>query len=243
MPWWVENSNDFDDLWDDEFCRDELVRLALGYFDWVKNSWSGKELCKNYKLAAIPLHNSKRENRRLVGDYVLNQNDFDGKTDFDDAVTYCGWALDIHHSKGMYSGKEGPFYKNQWVPLTPIPFRCLYSKNIKNLFMAGRCISVSHIALGSTRVESTIATEGQVVGTAAAVCLENNITPRTLYKTRMQEFRQLLLKDDVTVLGLQNSEENDLARTAEVTASSYSKEETVSIMPGTYDEWLPLNEK
>lgn len=240
-PWWVENSNDFDDLWDDEFCRDQLVRIAVGYFDWVKNFWSGSEKCANYKLTGIALHNSKRENRRLIGDYVLNQNDFNGKTDFEDAVTYCGWSIDLHHPKGLFSGKEGPFYSNQNVPLTPIPFRCLYSKNIKNLLMAGRCASVSHVALGSARVENTIATEGQVIGTAAAVCLENKITPRELYKTRMQQFRQLLLKDDATVLGLKNEDENDLARTAAVSASSVSDCETVSLMPGTYDEWLPLN--
>lgn len=239
-PWWVENSNDFDDLWDDEFCRDQLVRIAVGYFDWVKNSWSGKEKCANYKLTGLALHNSKRENRRLMGVYVLNQNDFDGKTDFDDGVTYCGWAIDLHHPKGLFSGKEGPFYSNQNVPLTPIPFRCLYSKNIENLLMAGRCASVSHIALGSARVENTIATEGQVIGTAASVCIKNGITPRELYKTKMQQFRQLLLKDDVTVLGLKNEDKNDLAKSAAVTASSVSKTETVSLLPGTYDEWRPL---
>lgn len=239
-PWWVENSTDYDDLWDDEFCRDQLIRIVIGYFDWLKNSWEGRNKCVNYKLVRLALHNSKRENRRLVGDYVLNQNDFDGMTDFDDAVTYGGWSIDLHNLKGIFSGKEGPFYANQFVPLTPIPFRCLYSKNIKNLLMAGRCISVSHIALGCTRVESTIATEGQVIGTAAAICVNKGITPRDIYINEMQEFRQLLLKDDITILGLKNEDKADLARTAFVTADSVSKNETVSVMPGTYDEWLTL---
>ena len=222
--WWMENSNDFDDLYDSEFARDEFVRLVIGYYDWLKNSYENKQDFAKRQIRYISLRLSKRENRRLVGDYILNQNDFDGKTEFSDAISYSGWKIDVHHPRGIYSGAEGPFCADQIVPITPIPYRCLYSCNIKNLFVASRCSSFSHVGLGSPRVESTVNTMGQAVGTAAYLCKKYNCLPRDIYENHIKELQQLLLKQDQTIFGFSNEDENDLALTATVKADSEDKE-------------------
>lgn len=233
--WWMENSNDYDDLFESEFSRDQLACLAVGYFDWVKNSSNMMEEAKNYKLSHLFLHNSKRENRRLMGDYVMNQNDFNCGREFPDTISYCGWSLDLHHIKGMFSRKEGPFFSNHNVGINPVPFRCLYSKNINNLLMASRCSSFSHIALGSTRVESTLATLGQAAGTAAALCKKYGCLPRDIYNEHIVELQQQLLKDDQTIFGLANLDEDDKARTATVSVSHYSPVETVPTVTSTVE--------
>lgn len=218
--WWLENSNDHDDLWDAEFARDELVRLGVGYFHWLKNICPDKDRFRTHRMTRLALHNSKRENRRLIGDYVLSQKDIELEKQFEDTVTYHGWAIDVHHPKGMYSGAEGPFHLNMNIPVLPIPYRCLYSKNIRNLFVASRCSSVSHLALGSTRVENTIATMGQAAGCAAAICMQKGIYPRDIYANHIKELQQHLLKDDQTIWGLRNEDPADLAKTAAIHASS-----------------------
>ena len=223
-PWWLENSNDFDDLWEAEYARDELIRIAVGYFDWLKNSYVDREKVQNFEMVRVALHNSKRENRRLIGDYVLSQNDFVEGRYFEDAIAYAGWSLDVHHVQGIYSGKGGEFHSNLRVPLTPIPYRCLYSVNIDNLFMASRCSSFTHLGLGSARVEATIATLGQAVGMAAAMCVQYHETPRGIYERHINTLQQNLIKDDQTILGVDNRDTADLARNATVTASSYATE-------------------
>ncbi len=238
--WWVENPTDMDDLWEQEHIRDELLRLSLGYFHWVKNSYSRRDLARKLKIAGFGRYNAKRETRRLIGDYVLTQNDCTGAR-FTDAVSYCGWPLDVHHPKGIYSGKEGPYYSNSFVPISEIPFRCLYSKNIENLMMAGRCMSVSHLALGTVRVENTLATLGQVAGTAAALCIQMNTNPRGIYQDHIRQLQQLLLKDDLHIPSIINEDENDLAQKAQVTADSFSKTEHMNLKKGVPGDWVELN--
>ena len=218
--WWLENSNDYDDLWEEEFARDALVCLGIGYFSWLKNKSPQKKEFENYALKGISLHNSKRENRRIIGDYVLNMSDITDGKKFKDVISYHGWGIDVHHPKGIFSGTEGPFYLNMETPILPVPYRCLYSKTINNLFMASRCSSVSHLALGSTRVESTIATFGQAVGIAASLCKKYNTSPRGIYKDYIRELQQNLLKDDQTIFEITNEDKNDMAKNAEITATS-----------------------
>lgn len=219
--WWLENRNDYDDLWEAEFARDAIIRIAVGYFDWMKNSWENREKAKYYKLSFISTYLAKRESRRLIGDYIMTQNDFSGDTYFEDEVCYSGWRLDVHHVKGIFSGKDGAYFSNQTVKPTPLPFRCLYSKNINNLMFAGRCISVTHMALGSTRTQLTTATMGQAVGTAAYLCKKYDVMPRELGKTKISELQQLLLKDDQTLINFKNIDKNDLALKAKIKADSY----------------------
>ena len=238
--WWVENSNYIDDLWSDEFARDEMIRLGVGYFGWLKNTYKEKEKAANYKLKRIALHNSKRESRRLIGDYVISENDYTEGTAFEDAVTYCGWALDVHHPNGIYSGEEGPFLSNKVVPITPIPYRCLYSKNISNLFMAGRCISVSHIGLGSVRVEATIVTEGQAVGAAAYLCKKYGISPRDIYKAKIKELQQLLIKQDLTIPNVEAECGENIAPKCKIEATSFYKNFRQPLTYGFPAKWVEI---
>ncbi|MGC6505912.1 MAG: FAD-dependent oxidoreductase [Coraliomargaritaceae bacterium] len=217
--WWHENRNDVDDLWDPENARDQLLILNLSYWNWIKNVSSLKEEAANYEMTILPIGNAKRETRRLVGDYILTQQDVLKPEPFADAIATGGWSLDIHHPEGIFS-KEGPFDFNTMAPLNPLPFRILYSKNIANLLFAGRNVSTTHTALGNVRVQGTTGVLGQAAGTAAAMCVAEQITPRELYKNRIQALQQQLLKDDQYIIGFENEDPKDLARSAQVTASS-----------------------
>jgi hypothetical protein len=219
--WWLEMPNDYDDIWESEFVRDSMFRMSVGYFDWLKNSWTNKEKAANFALSAIGKYNAKRESRRLIGDYIMTENDFDGSASFPDAVCYSGWNIDVHHVGGVFSGKEGKFTLNRRVPITPIPMRCLYSVNIDNLFMAGRCISVSHIGLGPTRVQLTCATMGQAIATAAFMCKKYKIVPREIVADHIDELQQILLRDGLSIPHVFNHDPLDLARRAKVSADSF----------------------
>lgn len=218
--WWLETPNDYDDIWESEYVRDTMFRIAAGYFDWLKNSWTDKEKVATYKLRNLGTYNAKRESRRLIGDYIMTQNDYKENADFYDAVCYTGWHIDVHHIKGIFSGAGGAFNLNEPTPITPMPFRCFYSKNINNMFMVGRCASVSHIGLGAARTQLTGATMGQAVGTAAVLCKKYGVTPRTVGKEHIKELQQLLLKDGQYIPGVYNCDSNDFAKEATVFATS-----------------------
>ena len=196
-PWWLEHPNSIDDMTDGEEARDELIRYVFAYWGWLKNESPLKSMAANAALTEVPHINGRRESRRLVGDYVLTANDLLSGRMFDDRVAYGGWGLDVHDVMGMQSPVSNGWGKNarpRHVPIYSIPYRCLYSRNVQNLFMAGRNISVSHLALGSTRVGATCATEGQAVGTAAALCVSKGILPRDLCK-RIRTLQSRLLRD------------------------------------------------
>ncbi len=218
--WWMEHPGTFDDMRDGERARDELIRITFGYWDYIKNVWPRRGEARNYALAVVPITVGRREGCRLVGDYIFTQNDAQAGRVFPDRISYGGWGLDVHHPQGIYSGKEGPFDCNPSVPIYTIPYRCLYSKNIENLFMAGRCMSVTHIGLGTVRVQSTLATCGQAAGTAAAMCLGRGISPRILGQDHIAELQQQLLKMDQSIPGVRNEDPADLVRHAKATASS-----------------------
>ncbi|QBG46723.1 FAD-dependent oxidoreductase [Verrucomicrobia bacterium S94] len=217
--WWHENRNEVDDLWDPESARDGLINVSISYWNWIKNVSKFKEKAANRKLTQLPLTNAKRETQRLVGDYILTQDDVLEARHFEDAIGNGGWGLDIHHPEGIFS-KEGPFDFNTHTPLYNIPFRILYSRNVPNLFMAGRNVSCSHVALGTLRVQATTGVMGQAAGTAAAMCVQKGTDPRGIYEHHIRELQQQLLKDDVYIIGLRNEDPNDLALMASVSASS-----------------------
>jgi hypothetical protein len=228
--WWMEHEGTVNDLWDAERARDELIKVTFSYWDYVKNKSDRWEFADNksaptdvvryYELVEIPFMNAKRETRRLEGDYILTQHDVMSGRMFPDRIAYAGWPLDVHHPEGIYSGEEGSFEFDIVVPVNSIPFRCVYSKNIDNLLFAGRCGSFTHLALGSVRVQSTLATIGQAAGTAAAMCIEKGIDPRDIYQDHMTELQQTLLKYDQSIPGIKNEDAMDLARGATITASS-----------------------
>ena len=221
--WWLEHAGTWDDLYDAERARDELIRISFGYWDYLKNRWPGKEELRNHELVYVPYLVAKRESRRLLGDHVLTTEEVLNGTIFEDRISYGGWPVDIHNPDGIYKGNT-PYHTNYHIrePYT-IPFSSLYSRNIDNLLFAGRCASFSHFALGTVRVERTLATTGQAAGTAAALCVDKNIMPRVLCKEHISELQQELLKYDQYIPQVQNEDSADLARTAHITASSTAK--------------------
>ena len=230
--WWMEHPGKVDDTLHAEEARDDLIKVSLAFWDYVKNRSDVIEEARTYDLVMIPILDAKRESRRLVGDYMVNQNDVATGRLFYDRIAYCGWKLDIHHPGGIYSGEEGPFDFFEPAPINSVPFRSIYSRNIDNLMMAGRCLSYSHVALGTVRVQATLATIGQAAGTAAAICAEKGMSPRELGKDYIGELQQVLLKNDQTIQGIKNEDPNDLARNAKVTASSFDRATTVKIEKG-----------
>lgn len=215
--WWVEWGGELNTIKDNERIRDELLAAALGVWDHIKNSGYHPE-SENWALEWIGFLPGKRESRRFIGEYILTQHDLERGEVFEDGVAFGGWPIDLHPPEGIYS--EEPPAKQVHVPLYNIPFRCLYSRNIANLLFAGRNISTTHVAFGSTRVMGTCSVMGQAVGTAAALCIRYDCIPRDLGKESIKDLQQQLLKDDAYIIGVTNSDTSDLARTSEVRASS-----------------------
>lgn len=223
--WWIEHPSWIDDCADPEGARDELIRISFAYWGWVKNEAPHRDKAANYALAEIPIMDGRRESRRLIGDYILNGNDCEAGTVFPDAVAYGGWPLDVHDPMGMHAPvSTGHRFRMKVLPFYTIPFRCLYSVNVPNLMMAGRDISVSHMALGSTRVQQTCAVIGQAVGTAAAMCVKEGLSPRELGRKRISALQQRLIRDDAFIPGFRNEDPSDLARRASASASSSAAE-------------------
>ena len=215
--WWNEWGGELDTIKDNEEIRHELQRTALGIWDLIKNSGHYSD-SENWALEWVGPIPGKRESRRFIGEYVLREQDLRNGEIFDDQVAYGGWPIDLHPPAGIHS-EEPPFTTEQ-VPLYNIPFRSLYSRNVPNLLFAGRNISTSHVAFGSTRVMGTCSIMGQAVGTAAAICARSDGTPGELAKGAISELQQTLLKDDAYAINLRNSDPDDHARKASVKASS-----------------------
>jgi len=225
--WKIELGGLRDTYADAEAIRDDLLRLIYGLWDHTKNHCRrDRRRAENYRLVWVGYIAGKRENRRLMGDYVLTQNDIGRQAIFPDRVAFGAWSIDDHHSAGFF--QQGPVVTHsgrtsahlyQGVPYT-IPFRSLFSRNVENLLMAGRNISASHLALSNTRVMLTCATLGHAAGTAAALCVQKGTSPRGLYQQHLEELQQQLLKEGAPVLGMQNRDPRDLARRAAAHASS-----------------------
>lgn len=218
--WWIEFGGGQDTIHDDAAIRDELWSAVYGIWDYIKNS--GKFDAANLTLEWVGSIPGKRESRRLVGDYMITQNDVIAQRRFDDRVAFGGWMVDLHPIKGMYDerGAAQNMYGNG---VFHIPFRCLYSVNVDNLLFAGRNISASHVGFGATRVMATCAAMGEAVGTAAALCLQNGWAPRTLGSKHIGMLQRQLLKQDAPLVGLRNDDPSDLARSARVSASSWRR--------------------
>ncbi|RTE10059.1 FAD-dependent oxidoreductase [Paenibacillus whitsoniae] len=215
--WWIEWGGELDTVHDNERIRDELSSVIYGIWDYIKNS--GQFDAENLTLEWIGSIPGKREYRRFVGDYVLNQNDVIAQREFEDRVAFGGWSIDLHPPQGMYATESGSKHMHMDGSYH-IPFRSLYSVNVNNMLMAGRNISASHVAFGTTRVMATCAVIGEAAGTGAALAAAKGITPRELYSSHLGELQQTLLRQDASVLGVRNQDEADLVLRAELSASS-----------------------
>jgi hypothetical protein len=193
--WYWESGFDHDPFEKSEYIRDWNLRAAFGAWDALKNT---DQVFPNHKLNWIAYVAGKRESRRLLGDIVLTKDDLLSGKRYEDGCVPTGWKIDVHIpderylpgfegdafiSKALFTDYPQPFW---------IPYRCLYSRNIDNLFMAGRDISVTHEALGATRVMRTGGCMGEVVGIAASIARAYDTTPRNVWKEHSEEFLDLL---------------------------------------------------
>ena len=193
--WYWESGFDRDPITEVEWMRDQNFRAMYGAWDTLKNV---DKLFPNHKLNWAAFIAGKRESRRLLGDVILTGQDVLTNHAYPDAAFPCTWSIDLHlpdpaHDKG-HEGAEflskatfGKYKTPYWAP-----YRCLYSRNVTNLFMAGRDISVTHEALGAVRVMRTCGTMGEIVGMAASLCKQHDCNPRAVYQQHLDELKQLM---------------------------------------------------
>ena len=213
--WWLEIGGQQDTVHDCEEIRDELLKIAFGIWDYIKN-YSEQDTSK-WVLDWVGFLPGKRESRRYVGDHIITQNDVETEGKFDDIVAYGGWSMDDHHPEGLKYPGEPTIFHPAPSPYG-IPYRALYSKNIDNLFCAGRNISATHAAMSSTRVMATCALLGQAVGTAAAVAARNALSPREVYQKKLNELQSQLQADDCWLPGKKRAV-SELCQKAELISS------------------------
>ncbi|MBQ8849228.1 MAG: FAD-dependent oxidoreductase [Clostridia bacterium] len=187
-----ELMGDTDDIITDyENIRDDLVAALYGVWDHIKNG--GDHGAENYELEWVGMLPGVRESRRLVGDYLLDETDILENRIFDDAVCYGGWNVDLHTAHGLLDLDRHPSGDTRYFDgIYTIPYRSYYSKNISNLFMAGRNISATKLGYCSTRIIGCCAIGGQAVGSAATLCKKYACSPRAL-APHIRELQQLIL--------------------------------------------------
>lgn len=180
-----------------EQVRDYALNVIYSNWSYLKNSATWSERFAGNSLEWVGYVLGKRESRRLLGDYVLTQNDLRSGIWQDDASVTTSWSIDLHYpdptNTQHFPGREfKAICEQEAVDYYPIPYRCFYSRNVDNLFMAGRDVSVSHIALGTTRVMRTCAMMGEVVGMAASICHAHDALPRDVYTQHLDELKELM---------------------------------------------------
>lgn len=191
--WYLELGGDKNTITDSETTRDELITLALGMWDYVKNRSGGK--AEKWDLDFLGFLPAKRESRRMCGEYTITQRDIFDKKVFVDEIAFGGWPIDDHYPGGFYH--KGAPNKTAKTPAPySIPYRALYSKNVENLFFAGRNISMTHMAMSSIRVMATCTLLGEAVGKAASIAVLNQVTPHEVYLNHTPLLQEKLLNED-----------------------------------------------
>lgn len=202
--WYWESGFDQDQIKDIERIRDHNFRAMYGAWDALKNV---DGLYPNHRLGWAAFIAGKRESRRLLGDVVLDAKDFLEKKEFPDPAFPCSWHIDLHFPKKDYqAGFEGNEFISDFTRgkdysyggLYWAPYRCLYSRNIQNLFMAGRNISVTKQGLGAIRVMKTCGMMGEIVGKAAAICVQQKTSPRGVYESHLARLEELMKQSGTT---------------------------------------------
>ena len=197
--WTWETGMNFDQISDFERIRDYGLLVVYSNWSYLKNKSSFKEEYKNKYLDWVAYIAGKRESRRLIGDIVLTEQDITNFVIYPDASAPTSWTIDLHYPDPKNSDHfPGVEFKSIAVHKAihpyPIPYRCFYSRNVDNLFMAGRNISVTHVALGTVRVMRTTGMMGEVVGMAASIAAKNKTSPRGVYQERLDELQRLMTK-------------------------------------------------
>ncbi|MCA8986998.1 MAG: FAD-dependent oxidoreductase [Planctomycetaceae bacterium] len=204
--WFWESGFEKDSINDLEKIRDWNLRAVYGAWNAMKNK-DGAADHRNARLTWLAYIGGPRESRRLMGDVILTEEDIVSKKQFPDGMVPSTWSIDLHYPKRQYMQKypDNPFISvaehGEGVDKRygyPVPYRCFYSRNLDNLFMAGRCISVTHEALGTVRVMRTCGMMGEVVGKAASVCIKHGCTPREVYESYLEQLKELARLPGVT---------------------------------------------
>ncbi len=226
--WWAEWGGTLDTIKDNEKIRDELLSIAMGIWDHVKNGPADAQdagdpfQASHWALEWIGFLPGKRESRRFVGQHVLTEQDVLSSREFPDAIAFGGWPLDLHPPEGVDAVDQPPCQQTATPYLYDIPLRCCVARDISNLMFAGRNLSATHVAFSSTRVMATCAVIGQGVGTAAAYAVRAGIPVDQLvsHPTAVRDIQQRLLRDGAFLIGCPNRDPRDVAQRAMVSSSS-----------------------
>ena len=197
--WTWETGMDRDPISDAEQIRDYGMLVVYSNWSFLKNSPSTRGKYARRRLDWVAYVAGKRESRRLLGDYILKEDDIKKNVAHEDASFTTSWSIDLHRKEKKNSlhfpGREFKAETTHiYIYPYAVPYRCLYSRNIDNLFMAGRNISVTHVALGTVRVMRTTGMMGEVVGMAASLCKQYGIYPREVYRLHLDELKHLMEK-------------------------------------------------
>jgi len=197
--WQWETGMNYDQVKDFERIRDYGMMVVFSNWSYLKNRFAENQNFKNSRLSWVAYVAGKRESRRLTGDLVLREQDLTDQVKYPDGTAPTSWTVDLHYpdpkNTQYFPGEEFlSIAKHKPIYPYPIPYRCLYSRNVNNLFMAGRNISVTHVALGTVRVMRTTGMMGEVVGMAAAVCKNHEVLPRKVYESYLSELQILMAK-------------------------------------------------
>lgn len=195
--WKWETGMNYDQIYDAERIRDYGMLVVYSNWSHLKNRLKENGKFRNRSLEWVAYLAGKRESRRLLGDYILKQDDIDKNVYHEDGSFTASWSIDLHFPDPENSKKfPGAEFKaatvHNWIYPCTVPYRCLYSRNVDNLFMAGRNISVTHVALGTVRVMRTTGMMGEVVGMAAYLCDKYGCTPRQVYQFHLPELKTLM---------------------------------------------------
>jgi hypothetical protein len=179
-----------------EYIRDYSFRAIYGNWAFQKHKSRNRDKYQRLKLDWVAYIAGKRESRRLLGDLILKQQDIQARRRYSDSFVTTTWSIDLHYpdpkNSKYFPGEEfRTICEQPPIKPYPIPYRCLYSRNISNLMMAGRCISVTHVALGTVRVMRTCGMMGELVGMAASLCKKYNTDPRGVYHNHLNRLKQL----------------------------------------------------
>ena len=188
------NSRIVDNL---ERVRDYGMLVVYSNWSFLKNRSKDRRRYERQQLDWLAYVAGKRESRRLLGDYVLSEQDIVKNMPHEDGTFTTTWSIDLHYPDTINARNfaTGPFKaisRQRVIYPYAVPYRCLYSRNVSNLFMAGRNISVTHVALGSVRVMRTTGMMGEVVGMAASVCHANRAYPRQVYTHFLPQLQALM---------------------------------------------------
>ena len=194
--WDWETGMNRDQITEFEYIRDHAFRAVYGNWAYLKNSGRDRVKYANRQLEWVAYIAGKRESRRLLGDVILQQQDIQRRKRFPDSFVTTTWSIDLHYpdpkNSKYFPGEEfRSIAKFAQIKPYPIPYRCLYSRNISNLMMAGRCISVTHVALGTVRVMRTGGMMGELIGMAASLCNKYNTSPRGVYENHLAKLKLL----------------------------------------------------